>query len=61
MGAEPNYAAERRLSPGLTCADCHHGVRCDGLFGAVRRQFASCDFWPSRFTAIRQPNEGEKA
>lgn len=46
---EPDYAAERKLPPGKTCADCAHGPRCDGLFGAVRRGFTSCDFWPSRF------------
>lgn len=47
---EPDYHAERRLPIGLTCADCLHGKRCDRLFGAVRRAFTSCDFWPSRFT-----------
>lgn len=47
--SEPNYAAEMRLPAGKTCADCHHGERCDGLFGAIRRGFTSCDFWPSKF------------
>lgn len=51
MEKEPNYEAERRLPDGKTCADCRHGARCDALFGAVRRQFKSCDFWPSRFSA----------
>jgi hypothetical protein len=46
---EPNYAAEMKLPAGITCADCQHGHRCDALFGAVRRAFTSCDFWPSRF------------
>lgn len=50
MKPEPDYHAERRLAPGLTCADCRHGPRCDALFGAVRRAFTSCDFWPSRFS-----------
>lgn len=47
--AEPNYDAEMKLPKGKTCADCEHGPRCDGLFGAVRRGFTSCDFWPSRY------------
>lgn len=46
---EPDYSAEMRLPAGTTCADCNHGSLCDGLFGAVRRGFTSCDFWPSRF------------
>lgn len=46
---EPDYCAERKLPAGKTCADCKHGLRCDGLFGAVRRQFTSCDFCPSRY------------
>lgn len=50
--AEPNYAAERKLPAGTTCADCRHGQRCDGLFGAIRHSFTSCDFWPSRFDPI---------
>lgn len=50
--AEPNYEAERKLPAGLTCADCRHGARCDALFGAIRRGFTSCDFWPSRFAAL---------
>jgi hypothetical protein len=49
--AEPNYVAERQLPRGMTCAACVHGSRCDGLFGAVRKAFTSCDFWPSRFQA----------
>jgi hypothetical protein len=49
---EPNYEMERRLPAGITCAACRHGSRCDGLFGAVRRGFTSCDFWPSRFKAL---------
>lgn len=49
--AEPDYAAERRLPEGKTCADCAHGPRCNALFGAVRRGFTSCDWWPSKFTA----------
>jgi hypothetical protein len=53
--AEPNYAAERRLPDGVSCADCRHGARCDGLFGAVRQGFTSCDFWPSRFVPATPP------
>lgn len=49
---EPDYAAERKLPDGMTCADCRHGSLCDGLFGAVRRGFTSCDFWPSRFAKV---------
>jgi hypothetical protein len=51
MASEPNYSAEMRLPQGKTCADCIHGLLCDGLFGAMRRKFTSCDFWPSRFSA----------
>ena len=51
-GAEPDYAAEQKLPEGTTCGDCVHGKRCDALFGAVRRGFTSCDFWPSRFSAL---------
>lgn len=47
---EPDYSAEMRLPAGKTCADCLNGPICDGLFGAVKRGFASCDFWPSRFS-----------
>ena len=59
---EPNYSAERKLANGLTCADCRNGPRCDGLFGAVRHKFTSCDFWPPRFVplATDQP-EGSSA
>lgn len=46
---EPDYAAEMRLPEGKTCADCFHGPRCDGLFGALKRGFTSCDFWPRRY------------
>lgn len=46
---ESDYAAERRLPSGKTCAAFVHGQRCDGLFGAVRKAFTSCDFWPSRY------------
>jgi hypothetical protein len=57
--AEPDYAAERRLPEGVTCASCQHGPRCNALFGAVRRGFTSCDFWPSRF--LPQPETGTPA
>ncbi len=56
---EPDYAAERRLPEGVTCARCLHGSRCDGLFGAVRKAFTSCDFWPSRFVAT-EPHQHEE-
>ena len=56
IAAEPDYAGERRLPSGLTCADCNHAARCDGLFGAVRKGFTSCDFWPSRFSTILEKN-----
>lgn len=49
---DPDYAADRKLPEGLTCAACRNGPRCDGLFGAVRRAFTTCDFWPSRFLAF---------
>jgi hypothetical protein len=52
VAREPDYDPEKRLPDGLTCSDCAHGPRCDGLFGAVRRRFTSCDFWPSRFAAL---------
>lgn len=52
--AEPDYAAERRLPDGVTCVDCRHGSRCEALFGAVRKRFTSCDFWPSRFVAFSE-------
>jgi len=59
--AEPNYAAERKLPAGATCADCRHGKRCDGLFGAIRNAFTSCDFWPSRYDpASLSHGEGRK-
>lgn len=48
---EPNYSAEMKLPPGKTCADCRSGETCDKLFGAVRRRFTTCDYWPSRFVA----------
>lgn len=46
---EPDYAAAMKLPPGLTCAACVHGPRCNAFFGAVREGFTSCDFYPSRF------------
>jgi hypothetical protein len=49
IAREPDYAAERRLPDGVTCAACVHAPRCDALFGAVRRAFTSCDFSPSRY------------
>jgi len=51
MSKEPDYRAEMRLPAGKTCADCRNGEHCNALFGAVRRRFTSCDFWPSRFSA----------
>lgn len=56
---EPNYAAERKLPEGMTCANCQHGARCEGLFGAVRRGFTSCDFWPSRFRCVYCDGTGD--
>jgi len=56
--AEPNYAAEMKLPEAMTCADCKHGPRCDALFGAVRKGFTSCDFWPSRFVCKACGNSG---
>ena len=53
---EPDYSAEMLLPDGKTCADCRHGPICDGLFGAVRRKFTSCDFWPSRFNPTANPD-----
>lgn len=52
---EPDYAAEMLLPEGKTCADCRNGKLCDGLFGATRRAFTSCDFWPSRYIAKTPP------
>lgn len=49
MSTEPDFAAEMRLPAGMACSDCVNGPRCDALFGAVRRGFTSCDFYPSRF------------
>lgn len=54
---EPDYSAEMRLPEGKTCGDCVHGRRCDMLFGAVRRKFTSCDFWPSKFAPTRRAIE----
>ncbi len=54
-GKEPDYHAEMKLPEGITCADCRNAERCDMLFGAVRRGFTSCDFWPSRFVQKAQP------
>jgi hypothetical protein len=45
-----------RLPAGKTCANCHHGLRCNALFGAIRRGFTSCDFWPSRFLERPEPH-----
>lgn len=59
---EPDYGKERKLPEGMTCAECQHGRRCDGLFGAIRKGFTACDFWPSRFrskTESDQPDKGE--
>ena len=58
LRVEPDYQAERKLPAGKTCADCVHGKRCDALFGAVRRAFTSCDFWPSRYRALAE-QEGQ--
>jgi hypothetical protein len=48
MSAEPDYHAEMRLPPGVTCADCKHIERCVG-FGFSLPGCTSCDFWPNRF------------
>lgn len=55
--SEPNYAAEMKLPEGKTCADCNNGRVCNALFGAVRRRFTSCDFYPSRFTEYAEGAE----
>jgi len=52
---EPDYAAEMKLPPGKTCADCRNGPACDKLFGAVRRGFTSCDWWPRRYAPLSAP------
>jgi hypothetical protein len=59
MNSEPNYHAEMRLPEGKTCADCRNGARCDALFGAVRKGFRSCDFYPSRFVARQHKDEND--
>lgn len=46
---EPDTNSEMQLPKGKTCSDCRNAERCDMLFGAVRRAFTSCDFWPSRY------------
>lgn len=52
---EAAQIASMNLPAGKTCADCFHGKHCDALFGAVRRGFTSCDFYPSRFSARGEP------
>lgn len=54
MAKEPDYDAEMKLPEGKTCADCVHGQRCDMLFGALRRRFTKCDFWPSRYRELAE-------
>lgn len=56
-GNEPNYSEDMRLPEGMTCADCRHGRVCNRLFGAVRRRFTSCDFWPNNFTPYEEGEE----
>lgn len=46
--SEPNYDAEMKLAPGITCDDCRHARRCFGM-GFSKPGNTSCDFWPSRF------------
>lgn len=43
-----DYAAERRLPPGLTCDDCRSAKRCFA-FGFSKPGCTSCDFWPNLF------------
>lgn len=52
---EPDYHAEMRLPPGVSCADCKHVKRCSG-FGFTSPVRTSCDFWPNRF--VRANDEG---
>ena len=56
-GREAAQIASMKLPEGKSCADCKHGKRCDALFGAIRRGFVSCDFYPSRLAA-REGRDG---
>lgn len=46
--AEPDYAAEKRLPDGRTCADCFAVKYCVGI-GCTTAESTSCDYWPNRF------------
>lgn len=48
----PNYAAERRLPPGATCAQCFAVRFCVGI-GCTSATATSCDYWPNRFRAAK--------
>lgn len=43
------YDIAMNLPPGKTCRDCANGPVCDQLFGAMRRGFTRCDFYPSHY------------
>ena len=48
LSTEPDYDAEMRLAPGVTCDDCAHCRRCFA-FGFSEPGSTSCDFYPNRF------------
>jgi hypothetical protein len=52
LSTEPDYDAEMRLAPGVTCDDCAHCRRCFA-FGFSKTGRTSCDFYPNRFLAVR--------
>lgn len=47
---EPDYDAEMKLPPGMTCSDCAHIKRCLA-FGFTSADATLCDFHPSRYRA----------
>jgi hypothetical protein len=50
--AHDKVGQDMNLPPGKTCADCVHVHRCCALFGHMP-QDQVCDWYPSRFHAIK--------
>ena len=41
------------LPEGITCTDCRHFGKCNGIFGTVASD-VDCQFYPNRFIAKKE-------
>jgi len=52
-GKDKKYIQDMWLPEGITCSDCYHFPRCNGIFGTVAED-VDCQFHPNRFIEKEQ-------